>query len=216
MTEQQTSRDFEDRFVRAVRSYAAEGVVDFDPRRISAHARTADTVPGRWLRGRATPILAFRVLRLALMVALLATAAAALAVVGSRLLAPNLLQPGLLALGSGDRDLVVDPSSGMSHAITAKSPHDDYPVWSPDGAGLVISQHDGRGKLQLIDADGGNRHPVLGDLTSAIPPPGRPTAHASPSAATTTRAARNQGSTSSMPTARTSRSSSRERIPRTR
>ena len=121
MTEQQTNRDFEDRFVRAVRSYAAEGVVDFDPRRISAHARTADTVPGRRWRGRATPILAFRVLRLALMVALLATAAAALAVVGSRLLAPHLLQPGLLALGSGDQILVVDPSSGMSHKPSRRS-----------------------------------------------------------------------------------------------
>jgi dipeptidyl aminopeptidase/acylaminoacyl peptidase len=171
VTEQQTSRDFEDRFARAVRSYAAEGDVDFDPRRISAHARTAATVPGWWWRGRrATPVLAFRVVRVGLMVALLVAAATALTVVGSRLLAPHLPVPGLLAWGSGDQILVVDPLSGMSsHAITAKAPHDDYPVWSPDGTRLVISQHDGRGKLQLVDADGGNRHPVLGDLTSGIP-----------------------------------------------
>src|SRR4029079_18006781 len=114
VTEQQTSRDFEDRLARAVRSYAADGVVDFDPLRISAHARTADTGPGWWRRGRAMPVFGSRALRLALMVALLAAAAAALAVVGSRLLAPHLPLPGLLAWGSLDQILVLDPSSGLS------------------------------------------------------------------------------------------------------
>jgi Tol biopolymer transport system component len=64
---------------------------------------------------------------------------------------------------------VVDSESGTSSLITPAMPHDDFPVWSPDGTRLVISQHDGRGRLQLIDADGGNRHAIVDDLTSGMP-----------------------------------------------
>ena len=169
MTEQQTSRDFEDA-VRAGRPVVrGRGRCRLRPARISAHARTAGAGV-RWWRGRATPILAFPVPAPCPAGRPARGGPAALAVVGSRLLTPPAPVPGLLALGSGDQILVVDPViRDVAHAITAKSPHDDYPVWSPDGARLVISQHDGRGKLQLIDADGGNRHPVLGDLTSGHP-----------------------------------------------
>jgi dipeptidyl aminopeptidase/acylaminoacyl peptidase len=110
--------------------------------------------------------------RLALMVVLLGAVVTALAVVGSRLATPPAPQaplPGLLAVASMDAILVVDPSSGASHAITNQTLHDAYPVWSPDGTRLAVSQHDGRGQLQLIDADGGNRHPIVEGLTSGAP-----------------------------------------------
>src|SRR4029077_15551451 len=62
-----------------------------------------------------------------------------------------------------------DPTTGTSEEITAPTPHDAYPVWSPDGTRLVISQHDGRRRLQVMDADGANRHAVVDDMTSGHP-----------------------------------------------
>ena len=162
-----TTRDFEDDVRRAIRSYAEEGARAFDPGRISAQARAAGPGARRW-PGR-TRLIELPVLRFALLLVLLGVAVAALAVVGSRLVTPPPPLPGLLAVAAMDQILVVDPSSGTSDEITDPTPHDAFPVWSPDGTRLAISQHDGRGTLQLIDADGGNRHSIIDDLTSGYP-----------------------------------------------
>lgn len=162
MTERKIGQDFEESVRLAVASYASEGVVAFDPGRIAAHARAAD-VPWWGRPSRVTTGLGLRAARFALLVLLLGAAMVVFAVAGSR---PPTSLRGLLVVGSTDTIFVVDPSTGTSRAITAQTPHDDYPVWSPDGMRLVLSQHDGRGRLQLIDADGGNRHAVVDDLTS--------------------------------------------------
>ena len=113
--------------------------------------------------------------RLALVIVLLGALVRALAVVGSQMAtpptspAPPAPLAGLLAVASMDAIFVVDSSSGTAHALTAQTLHDAYPVWSPDGTRLAVSQHDGRGQLQLIDADGGNRHPIVKGLTSGGP-----------------------------------------------
>ena len=167
MSERQTTRDFEDDIRRAIRSYADEGAGAFDPGRISAQARAAGAGV-RWWPGRTRPV-ELPVLRFALLVVLLGAAVAALAVVGSRLVTPPAPVPGLLAVAVIDQILVVDPLSGTFDEITDPTPHDAFPVWSPDGTRLALSQHDGRGTLQLIDANGGNRHSIAGDLTSGNP-----------------------------------------------
>jgi dipeptidyl aminopeptidase/acylaminoacyl peptidase len=168
VSERPTPRDFEDDVRRAMRSYAEEGARAFDPGRISAQARSAGAGV-RWLPGRTSPLVGLPGLRFALLLVLLGVSLAALAVVGSRLVTPPAPVPGLLAVAVMDQVLVVDPSSGTSEEITDPTPHDASPVWSPDGTRLALSQHDGRGTLQLIDADGGNRHSIVDDLTSGYP-----------------------------------------------
>jgi dipeptidyl aminopeptidase/acylaminoacyl peptidase len=168
VSEQQTTRDFEDDVQRAIRSYAEEGARAFDPGRISAQARGAGAGV-RWVPGRTSPLVGLPGLRFALLLVLLGVALAALALVGSRLVAPPAPVPGLLAVAVLDQLFVVDPSTATSEPVTAKTPHDAYPVWSPDGTQIVISQHDGRGTLQLVDADGRNRHPIVDGMTSGAP-----------------------------------------------
>ena len=87
----------------------------------------------------------------------------------SRLVTPPPPLPASSRWPRCDQILVVDPSSGTSDEITDPTPHDAFPVWSPDGTRLALSQHDGRGTIQLIDADGGNRHSIVDDLTSGYP-----------------------------------------------
>ena len=68
-----------------------------------------------------------------------------------------------------DQIVLVDPSSRIARALTPSGAHDDYPVWSPDGTRIAFSQHDGRGELQIMDADGGNRHPIVPGITAGLP-----------------------------------------------
>jgi dipeptidyl aminopeptidase/acylaminoacyl peptidase len=68
-----------------------------------------------------------------------------------------------------DQVEVVDPASGAMRAIQARTLHDAFPTWSPDGTKLAVSQHDGRGRLDIMDADGGNRHAIVEGMTSAAP-----------------------------------------------
>ena len=101
MSEQPSTRDFEDDVRRAMRSYAEEGARAFDAGRISTQARAAGA-GARWWPGRTRP-LELPVLRFALLVVLLGAAIAALAIVGSRSVTPPAPVPGLLAMAVGDQ-----------------------------------------------------------------------------------------------------------------
>ena len=168
MSDRPTRVDFEEALELAVRSYAAEGLRSFDPQAISAQA----VVPGAgsWWRGAGRPRpFAMPVLRLALLVILLAAAVAALAVAGAHLLTPTLPIPGDLAVGGRAQIVLVDPSSKVARALTLPTANDNFPVWSPDGRRIAFSQTTGRGELQLMDADGGNRHAIVPGITAGLP-----------------------------------------------
>ena len=120
-------------------------------------------------RVRGTSRIVLLVAGLALVVVVLGASVTALAIGGPQPEPTPAPITGLLALASDDTIFIADPAAGTTRAITAKTLHDAYPVWSPDGTRLVVSQHDGRGQLELIDADGSNRHPIVKGLTSAGP-----------------------------------------------
>jgi hypothetical protein len=170
VTDPQTTPQFDEDLRHALRAYASEGVRPFDPALVSAQARSS-RVGARlsWWPRTASPSIQGRAVRLALVAGLLVVAAGAIAVVGSRLTTPAPPIPGVIAVAGIDRILVVDASARTARAITPETPHDASPVWSPDGTRMAISQHDGRGQLQLIDADGSNRHPIVGDWTGDGP-----------------------------------------------
>ena len=154
MSDPQMASDFEERFRRALRSYAGEGIGAYDPALISERARTVSGGPRRWwLEGRPLPIVEPRVLRVALLLGVLA-AALLLAFVGSRRADPPLPRPGLLAVGSSNRIVTIDPWSGALRPLTNATANDGEPVWSPDGTRIAFSQDDGRGPLEIIDTDG--------------------------------------------------------------
>ena len=169
MSEQRTAQGFEERLQDAVRSYSTGGVRAFDPAQISDQARSADVGVHGWASpGRMLSRFDPRVLRFVLLVGLLA-AALLIALAGSRRTDPPIPVPGLLAVGTTGQILVGDPSSGRFHAFTAGA-HDTTPVWSPDGTRIAFSQIGGRDPIQVVDADGRNRHPITDGMGAGEPP----------------------------------------------
>lgn len=169
MSERRPAEEFESRLGLAVQSYAAGGVRAYDPARISAQARSAG-VDARWgFLSRRLPVVDPRVLRFALVVGLLGVALI-VAAVASRRADPPLPVPGLLAVSLFDRIQVGDPRSGAFRPITAGTTHDGFPVWSPDGSRIAFSNHLNEGPIQVVDADGANRH-ALGEGMRSMQPP---------------------------------------------
>jgi Tol biopolymer transport system component len=168
VSERRTAQDFESRLGLAVQSYASGGVRAYDPARISAQARSAGA-HARWtLASRLLPVVDPRVLRFALVVVLLGVALV-IAAVASRRADPPSPVPGLFAVSVSDRILVGDPSSGAFRAITTGTTHDGSPVWSPDGTRIAFSNHLDEGPIQIVDADGGNRHAVSEGMNAMQP-----------------------------------------------
>jgi dipeptidyl aminopeptidase/acylaminoacyl peptidase len=169
VSDRHTRIEFEEALELAMRSYAAEGLRSFDPNAISAQA-VAPGARSRWRGERHPRPFAMTVLRFAVLVVLLAAAVGAL-VVGARYLSPAPPISGVLAVGGRDQIVLVDLSSNITRALPRSGlvAHDAYPVWSPDGNRIAFSQWDGRGQLQVMDADGSNRHPIGDGLTSGDP-----------------------------------------------
>jgi len=170
MTDRYGRVEFEEGFELAMRSYAAEGLRSFDPEAI--FAKTVAAGARSWWRGESHPRpFAMPVLRLALLVVLLAAAVGALAIAGARLLTPAPSFRGVLAVGGMGHIALVDPSSKVTTELPPSGlvAHDDYPVWSPDGTRIAFSQGDGRGELQVMDADGSHRHAIVFGMTSGKP-----------------------------------------------
>jgi len=168
VTDQQRAADFEGRLEEAVWSYSHEGVRTFDAAAIAAQARSARSGVLGW---RPPMIGDRRALRLVLLAALVAAAALAIALAGSRRTDTPLPLPGVIVVGAGDQLVGVDVGSGAVQQLTPKTPHDANPAWSPDGRHIAFTSHDGRGPVQMVDADGTNRRvltPGFGAGTPAV------------------------------------------------
>ena len=168
MTDRHSSLEFEEALELAMRSYAAEGLRSFDPEAIGAQA-VAHGARSWWTGQSPTRPFAMPVLRLALLVVLFAAAVGALALAGAQLVTPAPPIPSVLAVG-GTRQIVLLDTEFEDHPRTDTDGRgDNYPVWSPDGTRIAFSQTGGRGELQLMDADGSNRHAIVSGMTSGEP-----------------------------------------------
>lgn len=74
----------------------------------------------------------------------------------------------------GKRDLyAIDPASGAGHALTATAGiSEDTPTFAPDSAQLAFTVYDGdtdNNKVDIINADGSNRHTLLAEVGIDFP-----------------------------------------------